>query len=162
MTLSLSDARVEDIMRICIDEAELSILGGDPPFACIIVNRSGQILTRAHNTQNSDNDPTAHAEIKAIRQLARILQTTYLDNLIVFTNAESCAMCMFACIKAHVREFYFGAPSEPRVDSWISANEIAMRISPQLVIHNKVLVKECTAQVNRARLSIPFRSNRGQ
>jgi tRNA(Arg) A34 adenosine deaminase TadA len=69
----------------------------------------GNILVTAHNTQNTDNDPTAHGEINALRQLGKIRKSRYLDGCVVFGNAEICSMCASACVKSHIYSFYFGA-----------------------------------------------------
>ena len=155
---TISNDRAEEIMRICQAEAEKAIQTGNPPFACVGVDKSGKIVTQSHNTQNSDHDPTAHAEIKALRELGSLFQSTYLDDFTVFANAESCAMCLFACIKARIGEYYFGAAPEDRVDNWISVQEIANHTNPTPAIHSRILEKECAAQISRARQSIPFRS----
>jgi tRNA(adenine34) deaminase len=108
--------RIHELIRECRVEAEKSINEGNPPFSCIITDTSGAIVVRDHNSQNTDSDPTAHAEIKALRQLGKRLGTRYLDDYVMFSNASSCSMCFSAGIKAHITEFYYGAPPESHMD----------------------------------------------
>lgn len=158
MTTTISTQRAEALIRLCQDEVEQAVTEGNPPFGCVITDSQGKVLYKTHNTQNTDNDPTAHAEIKALRELGKRLGSTYLDGCILFANAESCAMCLFASTKAHVREFYFGAEPEHRVDAWLSVHDIAKHCDPPLIIHDHILQQACTEQLARARQTVPSRS----
>lgn len=106
----MTEERIEQLIRECQAEAAKSIEGGNPPFGCVITDTDGNIVVRDHNTQNADNDPTAHAEIRALRQLGANIGSRYLDGYIMFANASSCSMCMSGSIKAHIAQFYYGAP----------------------------------------------------
>jgi hypothetical protein len=92
--------RIHELIRECRVEAEKSINEGNPPFSCIITDTSGAIVVRDHNSQNTDSDPTAHAEIKALRQLGKRLGTRYLDDYVMFLTPRA-AQCVFRRASRH-------------------------------------------------------------
>lgn len=141
--VSIPESRIVELIRKSQKEAEKSIQEGNPPFGCVITDMSGNILMTAHNTQNTDHDPTAHAEITALRQLGQKLSSRYLDDCVLFANAESCSMCMSASIKAHIKVFYFGAPSEIKMDPWLTVHDVAAKATNSLLIRTGILAKEC-------------------
>jgi tRNA(adenine34) deaminase len=104
----MTDERAKDLIRLCQAEAEKSIDSGNPPFGWVITDQRGNIVARDHNTQDSDNDPTAHAEIRALRELGKAIRSQNLVGYILFANASSCSMCMSGSIKAQITEFYYG------------------------------------------------------
>ena len=149
--MPITEVQAEELIRQCQQEAEKSIEEGNPPFGCVITDMDGNILMSAHNTQNTDNDPTAHAEITGLRLLGKKLGSRYLDNCILFANAESCSMCMSASIKAHIKVFYFGAPPEGKMDPWLTVQDVAAKAAMPLKIHSPILGQECAEQIARGR-----------
>ena len=147
----LSEIRINELIRACQKEAEKSIEQGNPPFGCVITDLGGNILIAAHNTQNTDTDPTAHAEITALRELGHKRGSRYLDGCIMFANAESCSMCMSASIKAHIKTFYFGAASEAKMNPWLTVRDVTAKAMTPLEIHSPILGEECAEQIARGR-----------
>ncbi len=147
----LPQERIHELIRACQAEAALSIESGDPPFGCVIVNAVGEIVARAHNTTISDCDITAHAEIKALRELGQKLKSRKLPDHILFGNAASCAMCMTAAIKAGIVEYYYGAPSEPNMDPALTMANVAASSTLSIQITGPILAEECLAQIVRGR-----------
>lgn len=147
----ITEARAEQLIRECQAEAEKSIREGNPPFGCAITDANGTILVAAHNTQDTDHDPTAHAEITALRRLGQQRQSRYFDGCVVFANAQSCSMCMSACIKAHIQVFYFGAPSEAKMNPWLTVHDVAAKATTPITIYGPILGDECAAQIARGR-----------
>lgn len=147
----MTEARTQELMREVQHEVEKSIQDGNPPFACVITDADGTIVIRAHNTCNTDNDITAHAEIKALRMLGQKLGTRYCPGYILFGNAASCPMCMTAAIKARITQFYYGAPSEADMDPSLTMEEVAATAKNQLTITGRILAEECQAQLIRGR-----------
>jgi len=97
----------EDFMREAIraaDEGMNAGLGG--PFGCVIV-RLGEVVGRGNNRVTSANDPTAHAEIIAIREACARLQTFRLPDCELYTNCEPCPMCLGAVYWARIPVLYF-------------------------------------------------------
>lgn len=95
-------------MREAIHEAELGLRenrGG--PFGCVIVRR-GEVIARGHNRVTSSHDPTAHAEINAIREASRKLQTFALTDCELYTSCEPCPMCLAAIYWARIPRVFFG------------------------------------------------------
>ena len=82
--------------------------GKGGPFGAVVV-RQGQIVGRGWNQVTSTNDPTAHAEIVAIRDACRHLSTFLLEDCELFTSCEPCPMCLGAIYWARLRKLYFGA-----------------------------------------------------
>ncbi|NNC69740.1 MAG: nucleoside deaminase [Flavobacteriaceae bacterium] len=78
------------------------------PFGCIVV-KDGEIVGRGHNKVTSMNDPTAHAEVVAIRQACKKLETFQLDECIIYTSCEPCPMCLGAIYWARPKKVYFGS-----------------------------------------------------
>lgn len=147
----MNESRIEELIRACQAEAERSIQGGNPPFGCVITDAEGNIVAQAHNSQNSDNDPTAHAEIKALRELGQKIGSRYLDGYVMFANASSCSMCMSGSVKAHIRKFYYGAPPEGKMDPWLTMEEVAQKCQTPVEVHGPILGDECAAQIARGR-----------
>ena len=87
------------------DEGMRSNSGG--PFGCVIVRRA-EIVSRASNRVTATNDPTAHAEITAIRDACRALATFELADCELYTSCEPCPMCLSAMYWAHIPTVYYG------------------------------------------------------
>jgi tRNA(adenine34) deaminase len=95
-------------METAIEEARAAGARGEVPVGCVIV-RQGDVLARAGNRTIADRDPTAHAEIIAIRAAAATLCTERLTDCDLYVTLEPCAMCAAAMSFARVRRLYFGA-----------------------------------------------------
>lgn len=139
------------LIRLAQKEADKAIKKGNGPFGAILTDSHGNIVAKAHNTQRSSNDPTAHAEINLLRKAGEKLNTMYLNNLYLFCNAESCSMCMSACVKRKITHFYFGAPCEKSMDPFITPFDIAKKSKIKLYIETGLLKKECIAQIKKGR-----------
>jgi tRNA(adenine34) deaminase len=85
---------------------------GDVPVGALVVNRDGVIIGRGSNEREANNDPTAHAEIVAIRNAAARLQTTRLDGCTLVVTLEPCAMCAGAIAQARISHLVFGTWDE--------------------------------------------------
>ena len=147
----MTQETIEMLVRECMNEAQKAIDSGNPPFGCVITDKYGNIKAQAHNTQQSDNDPTAHAEINAMRLLGNEIGSRYLDDHLMFANASSCSMCMSGAVKAHITEFYFGASPESSMNPWITMDEVAKKSKSEVKVHGPILGDECAAQVANGR-----------
>ncbi len=78
------------------------------PFGVVIVDKKGNIIANGNNKVLKDKDPTAHAEIVAIREACKTLNTKDLSGCILYTSCEPCPMCLSAIIWANIKEVYFG------------------------------------------------------
>lgn len=96
-------------MQLAIEEARAAELAGEVPVGCVIV-RDNTALARAGNRMLRDRDPTAHAEIVAIRQAAAVLGDERLLGCDLYVTLEPCAMCAAAMSFARIQRVYYGAP----------------------------------------------------
>ena len=104
----------EEAMRIAIEESEYNSEnnyknGG--PFGAVIL-KDGKIVSIAHNTVIESKDPTAHAEVNAIRLATKKLNTHDLTGCTLYVNAEPCPMCLSAIIWANIKEVYYANTKE--------------------------------------------------
>jgi tRNA(adenine34) deaminase len=95
-------------MEMALDEARAAAQRGEVPVGCVVV-RDGAVVARAGNRTLADKDPTAHAELLAIRAAAAKLGTERLTDCDLYVTLEPCAMCAAAMSFARIRRLYFGA-----------------------------------------------------
>jgi len=96
-------------MRVALDEARRAAQAGDVPVGAV-VTRGGEIVATSGNAMRADHDPTAHAEMAALREAARTLGTSRLDDCDLWVTLEPCAMCAGAIALARIARLYFAAP----------------------------------------------------
>jgi tRNA(Arg) A34 adenosine deaminase TadA len=97
-------------MDLALAEAEAAGLAGEVPIGAVLVSASGEVLARAGNRTLELRDPTAHAELLAIRQACAKLGSERLTGCDLYVTLEPCAMCAAAVSFARIRRLYFGAP----------------------------------------------------
>ena len=95
-------------MRIALDEARAAAAAGEVPVGAV-VTRGGDVIARGRNRMLGGSDPTAHAEMVALRAAAQALETSRLDECDLWVTLEPCAMCAGAIALARIRRLYFGA-----------------------------------------------------
>ena len=96
-------------MAVAIEEALAAADHGDVPVGAVVVDDGGSELARARNRREVDGDPTAHAEILALRAAARQVDGWRLDGCTLYVTLEPCAMCAYAVVLARVDRLVFGA-----------------------------------------------------
>lgn len=96
----------EELMRRAIRLAEESVERGGGPFGAVIA-RDGEIVAEAANRVTTDHDPTAHAEVRAIRMAAERLATHDLSGCEIYASCEPCPMCLGAIYWAHIDKVYY-------------------------------------------------------
>jgi tRNA(adenine34) deaminase len=99
---------VPSFMSIALDQARAAAARGEVPVGCVIAC-NGEAIARAGNRTLADKDPTAHAELLAIRQAAAALGSERLTDCDLYVTLEPCAMCAAATSFARIRRLYFGA-----------------------------------------------------
>ena len=102
----------EDLMRQAIEVAEGALTSGDVPIGAIVINQSGEIIGIGANRRELDSDPSAHAEIVAMRAAAKKLNNWRLDGCTVVVTLEPCAMCAGAIAQSRIKTLIFGAWDE--------------------------------------------------
>jgi tRNA(adenine34) deaminase len=100
--------RDDYFMRMALREAELAPAHEDVPIGAVIV-RGGEVIAAARNERELRGDPTAHAEIIALREAARVVGSWRVLDAAVYVTLEPCAMCAAAISFARIRRLYFGA-----------------------------------------------------
>lgn len=102
----------QKFMQEAVNEAIKGMIANEGgPFGCVIV-KDGKIIGRGHNKVTSTNDPTAHAEVTAIRNACKNLNSFQLDDCIIYTSCEPCPMCLGAIYWARPNKVYYGSNQE--------------------------------------------------
>ncbi len=109
-------------MDAALDEARKAIAHGDVPIGAVIVH-AGTVVGTGHNARERDQDPTAHAELIALRAAARTLGRWRLTGCALYVTLEPCAMCAGAAVLARVDLVVFAAP-DPKAGAVLSAAEL--------------------------------------
>jgi tRNA(adenine34) deaminase len=109
----------------------------------VVVGPDGKELARAHNQRELDADPTAHAELLAVRAAARQRRQWRLDGCTLFVTLEPCAMCAGALVNSRVSRLVFGAP-DPKAGAVVSLFELGRdtRLNHRFVVEGGVLADE--------------------
>ena len=129
-------------MRAALDAARSCEVSGDVPIGCVVV-RGGEVLGSAGNARERLRDPTAHAELLAIRQAASKVGGWRLDGCELFVTLEPCAMCAGAIVLARVDRVVFGA-ADPKAGFAGSLGDIARhdRLNHRVEVTAGVLAEE--------------------
>ena len=133
----------EEWMRLAIAEAKLSLKHDDIPIGALVIF-NGEIISSRHNERELLGDPTAHAEVLAIRDAAKALGTSRLDGAILVTTLEPCPMCAGACLVARINRVVFGA-EDPKAGSLGSLYQLGgdPRLNHEFAVTPRVLQQEC-------------------
>ena len=99
----------DDLMRLALSEAQLAIPHGDVPVGALVLV-DGEIIASRHNERELTGDPSAHAEVLAMRDACERLGTWRLDNATLLCTLEPCTMCAGTALNARIRKVVFGAP----------------------------------------------------
>ena len=139
---SLAD---EHAMRLALDQAHNAWLIGEVPVGAVIM-RAGQVIATGYNRPITEHDPTAHAEIVALRHAAQLLANYRLPECELYVTLEPCAMCAMALLHARFKRVVFGA-TDPKTGA--SGSVLNLFEQPQLNHHTAlaggVLADECGA-----------------
>ncbi|WP_240759692.1 tRNA adenosine(34) deaminase TadA [Phytoactinopolyspora endophytica] len=136
-------------MREALEEAAHALEVGDVPVGAVILGTDGRVIGRGHNRREVDQDPTAHAEVLALRDAAANRRTWRLDGVTVVVTLEPCAMCAGALALARVQTVVYGAtdPKAGAVGSlWDLLRDRRSNHRPEVI--SGVLADECSAVLN--------------
>ncbi|WP_377107002.1 nucleoside deaminase [Propionicimonas sp. T2.31MG-18] len=101
--------RWEPAMAEALAEARLAPVHADVPIGAVVVDRTGAVIARAHNEREASGDPTAHAEVLALRRASALRGSWRLDDCTLVVTLEPCTMCAGALVLARVGRLVFGA-----------------------------------------------------
>ena len=121
-------------MRIALDQAQNAWLVGEVPVGAVIL-RAGQVIATGYNRPITEHDPTAHAEIVALRHAATLLGNYRLPECELFVTLEPCAMCAMALLHARFKRVVFGA-ADPKTGA--AGSVIDLFAQPQLNHHTQI------------------------
>jgi tRNA(adenine34) deaminase len=132
-------------MQAALSLAKVAADKGDVPVGAIVVNEAGEILGTGQNLREQSNDPTAHAEIIAIRQAAEKIGSWRLDDLTLVVTLEPCAMCAGAILQSRIKRLVFGAWDEKAgaVGSVLDVIRDPRALTKTEVI-SRIMEKECS------------------
>ena len=143
MGLTPSDAEDERMMRLALDEARTSLGHGDVPVGAV-VSRGDDVLAAAGNQRELAADPTAHAEILALRGAAAALRSWHLEGCTLTVTLEPCAMCAGAVVLSRLDRLVFGA-ADPKAGFAGSLGDLVQdpRLNHAVSVTDGVLAEEC-------------------
>jgi len=135
-----------DLMRAAIAEAEKAKVAKEIPVGAIVAC-SGNIIGKGFNRTIQDSDPSAHAEVVAIRDAAAGQKNHRLTGATVYVTLEPCAMCVGAMIQARIQRLVFGAydPKAGAVGSVLDLSAIIKEFNHRIEINGGLLEEECSA-----------------
>jgi len=146
------------LMKEALKEAEKGFLEGEVPVGAVTSGLKGNIVARTHNRPISLNDPTAHAEILAMRETGLSCRNYRLTNTILVVTVEPCLMCMGAVINARIPRLVFGA-ADPKAGAAGSLYDLSVdtRLNHRIRIESGIMEEEC-----RGLMQDFFRLRRGK
>ncbi len=137
-------AGFEPAMREAL--AQAGAAGEDVPVGAVVLDATGQIIARGHNLREARADPTAHAEIVALRSASAALGTWRLEDCTLVVTLEPCTMCAGAVLASRVRRLVYGA-ADSRAGAAGSVWDVLHdpRLGPPVEVRGGVLAQECSA-----------------
>jgi tRNA(adenine34) deaminase len=143
-------ATFEPAMRAALTEAEAAAGSGDVPVGAVILDAAGDVVARGRNRREATGDPTAHAEVEAIRAAAHAVGGWHLDDLTLVVTLEPCTMCAGAVTAARLGRLVYGA-ADPRAGAVGSIWDVVrdQRITPVPEVIGGVLADECLTVLQR-------------
>jgi len=141
---SAAEGADERLMREALAAARDAAARGEVPVGACVVTREGELLAVAGNRTRSDCDPTAHAEVVALREAARRVGNYRLTGTTMYATVEPCAMCAGALVQARVRRLVYGAP-DPRAGAVESVFRVcdSGSLNHRMELTPGVLEEEC-------------------
>lgn len=146
----MSDETDERFMREALVEARIAAERGEVPVGAVLVDANANIVGRAHNLRETLDDPTAHAELIALRWCAMDRRSWRLSDLTVYVTLEPCPMCAGALVNARVARVVWGCddPKAGAVTSLFSIGTDA-RLNHRFAIRSGVLGDECARELKQ-------------
>jgi tRNA(adenine34) deaminase len=139
-----------ELMRLALAEAERALPVGDVPIGAVVVAADGSVIGRGFNAREARKDPTAHAEVLALREAAQAVGCWNLADCTLVVTVEPCTMCAGAAVLARVQAVVFGC-WEPKTGAAGSLWDVLRdrRLSHRVEVRGGVLAGECAALVER-------------
>ncbi|MGI5397948.1 tRNA adenosine(34) deaminase TadA [Streptomyces sp. CA-135486] len=135
-------------MRLALEEAERAVLSGDVPVGAVVLAPDGTVLASGHNEREATGDPTAHAEVLAIRRAAAQLGEWRLSGCTLVVTLEPCTMCAGAIVQSRLDRVVYGARDEKAGAAgslWDVVRDRRLNHRPEVILG--VLEQECAKQL---------------
>lgn len=133
----------QQYMRIAIEQAQLAAQSGEVPVGAVLV-KDGQVISKAFNKPISNHDPSAHAEMLALREAALAEENYRIPGSTLYVTLEPCAMCSGAMLHARISRVVYGAP-DPKTGAAGSVLDIfsSKQINHQTSVEGGIMSEEC-------------------
>ena len=133
----------QQFMRMAIEQAQLAAQSGEVPVGAVIV-RDGQVISRAFNKPIANHDPSAHAEMLALREAALTEENYRIPGSTLYVTLEPCAMCSGAMLHARIDRVVYGA-HDPKTGAAGSVLDIfsSKQINHQTIVEGGIMSEEC-------------------
>ena len=134
----------DEAVRLALVEAALAPVHGDVPVGAVVLDPTGQVIGRGHNDRERRRDPTAHAEVLALRGAAVVLGSWRLEGCTLAVTLEPCTMCAGAAVLARIARVVYGAV-DPKAGAAGSLRDVLRdrRLNHRPEVVGGVLAKEC-------------------
>lgn len=137
-------------MEHALEQAELALRGGDVPVGALVLGPDGELLAAGHNEREATGDPTAHAEVLALRRAAAKLGEWRLTGCTLVVTLEPCVMCAGALVQSRIARVVYGARDEKAGAAgslWDLVRDRRLNHRPEVIAG--VLEAECSARLTR-------------
>ena len=133
----------QQYMRMAIEQAQLAAQSGEVPVGAVLV-RDGQVISKAFNKPIANHDPSAHAEMLALREAALAEENYRMPGTTLYVTLEPCAMCSGAMLHARVGRVVYGAP-DPKTGAAGSVLDLfsSKQINHQTIVEGGIMGEEC-------------------
>ena len=135
---------MKSFMEIAFSEAKLAFLKDEVPVGALIANREGKIFAKTRNKNIELNDPTAHAEILAIRKTCKELKSNKLFGYSIYVTLQPCEMCLHAILNARISRLYYGASDLENISLQKVYNTISKNKKFNIEIYSGINEKKCS------------------
>jgi len=134
----------DEWMRVALAEADAAAAVGEVPVGCVLVGPDGSEVARGRNAREALQDPTAHAEVVAVREASKLVGSWRLDGVTAFVTLEPCAMCAGALVHARVARVVYGC-DDPKGGAVTTLYPIGQddRLNHRFAVTRGVLQTEC-------------------
>lgn len=147
-TISAATQADRDAMQLAIAEARAAEAAGEVPVGAVILDADGHVIARGNNRVLRDSDPTAHAEMVALREAGRALGNYRLLGCTLYVTLEPCAMCAGAILHARLARLVYAAP-DPKAGACGSVLSVMNHpaLNHKLTVTDGILADECSAML---------------
>jgi tRNA(adenine34) deaminase len=137
-------------LRVALEEADRAAARGEVPVGCVLVNLDGRELARAHNLREARQDPTAHAEILALRDASASVGSWRLDGTTAYVTLEPCPMCAGALVNARIGRVVYGC-DDPKAGAVVTLFQVGQdpRLNHRFEVVRGLLEDECADRLRQ-------------